>query len=143
MAVFNGNRAFSSKKQKSQPVTKIPKNVRQAFQVEKAYENGIFKIEPKTKMAVFDRCFLFEDINYINKNTGEKKAFLMELMLWLNSMDVEFKITLANEYQSMDDFLQSIRTEKNKDTYPEIAKGIRQWQEDRLGETNPSVIQKP
>lgn len=139
MAVFNGNRAFSSKKQKSQPVTKIPKNVRQAFQVEKAYENGIFKIEPKTKMAVFDRCFLFEDINYINKNTGEKKAFLMELMLWLNSMDVEFKITLANEYQSMDDFLQSIRTEKNKDTYPEIAKGIRQWQEDRLGETNPSV----
>ena len=33
MAVFNGNRAFSSKKQKSLPIAKIPKNVLQAFQV--------------------------------------------------------------------------------------------------------------
>lgn len=69
MAVFNGNRAFSSKKQKSLPIAKIPKNVKQAFQVVKAYENGIFQIEPKEKMAVYDRCYLFEDINYINKNT--------------------------------------------------------------------------
>lgn len=139
MAVFNGNRAFSSKKQKSLPIAKIPKNVKQAFQVVKAYENGIFQIEPKEKMAVYDRCYLFEDINYINKNTGEQKAFLMELMMWLNSMEVEFKISLANEYQSTEEFLQSIRSEKNVDTYPDIAKGIRQWQDDRLDETNPSV----
>lgn len=139
MAVFNGNRAFSSKKQKSLPIAKIPKNVKQAFQVVKAYENGIFQIEPKEKMAVYDRCYLFEDINYINKNTGEQKAFLMELMMWLNSMEVEFKISLANEYQSTEEFLQSIRSEQNVDTYPDIAKGIRQWQDDRLDETNPSV----
>lgn len=139
MAVFNGNRAFSSKKQKSLPIAKIPKNVKQAFQVVKAYENGIFQIEPKEKMAVYDRCYLFEDINYINKNTGEQKAFLMELMMWLNSMEVEFKISLANEYQSTEEFLQSIRSEQNVDTYPDIAKGIRQWQDERLDETNPSV----
>lgn len=139
MAVFNGNHVFSSKKRKSVPVAKIPTNVKQAFQVVKAYENGTFQVEPKERMAVFDRCYLFEDINYINKNTGEQKEFLMELMLWLNSMEVEFKISLANEYQGMEEFLKSIRTEKNKDVYPEIAKGIRQWQEDWLDETNPSV----
>lgn len=37
-------------------------------------------------------------------------------------MDVEFKITLANEYQSMEEFLESIRAEKNKAEYPDIAK---------------------
>lgn len=56
----------------------------------------------------------FEDINYINKNVGEQKIFLTNLMFWLNSMDVEFKITLANEYQSMEEFLESIRAEKTE-----------------------------
>ena len=62
---------------------------------------GYLRSSQKKKLAVYDRCYIFEDINYINKNIGEQKDFLMNLMFWLNSMDVEFKITLANEYQSM------------------------------------------
>ena len=139
MSIFNGNSLFLSKKSKTMPVVKIPKNVKQSLQIDRAFENGIFKIEPKEKMAVYDRCYIFEDINYINKNIGEQKDFLMNLMFWLNSMDVEFKITLANEYQSMDEFLASIRAEKNKAEYPDIAKGIRQWQDERIEETNPNV----
>lgn len=139
MAIFNGDRLFLAKKTKTMPVVKVPKNVKQSLQIVKAYENGIFQIEPKTKMAVYDRSYLFEDINYINKNVGEQKTFLMNLMFWLNSMDVEFKITLANTYQSMDEFLEQIRSEKNKEEYPSIAKGIRQWQDERMNETNPNV----
>lgn len=139
MSIFNGNSLFLSKKSKTMPVVKVPKNVKQSLQIDRAFENGIFKIEPKEKMAVYDRCYIFEDINYINKNIGEQKDFLMNLMFWLNSMDVEFKITLANEYQSMDEFLASIRAEKNKAEYPDIAKGIRQWQDERIKETNPNV----
>lgn len=139
MSIFNGNSLFLSKKSKTMPVVKVPKNVKQSLQIDRAFENGIFKIEPKEKMAVYDRCYIFEDINYINKNIGEQKDFLMDLMFWLNSMDVEFKITLANEYQSMEEFLESIRAEKNKAEYPDIAKGIRQWQDERIEETNPNV----
>ena len=104
MSIFNGNSLFLSKKSKTMPVVKVPKNVKQSLQIDRAFENGIFKIEPKEKMAVYDRCYIFEDINYINKNIGEQNDFLMNLMFWLNSMDVEFKITLANEYQSMEEF---------------------------------------
>ena len=139
MSIFNGNSLFLSKKSKTMPVVKVPKNVKQSLQIDRAFENGIFKIEPKEKMAVYDRCYIFEDINYINKNIGEQKDFLMNLMFWLNSMDVEFKITLANEYQSMEEFLESIRAEKNKAEYPDIANGIRQWQDERIKETNPNV----
>ena len=139
MSIFNGNSLFLSKKSKTMPIVKVPKNVKQSLQIDRAFENGIFKIEPKEKMAVYDRCYIFEDINYINKNIGEQKDFLMDLMFWLNSMDVEFKITLANEYQSMEEFLESIRAEKNKAEYPDIAKGIRQWQDERIQETNPNV----
>ena len=139
MAVYNGNRAFSSKKQKSIPAVPIPKNVKQAFNVDRAFRNGIFKIEPKSRQALYDRCYIFEDINYINKNKGEQKTFLLDLMMWLNSIDVEFKITLANEHQSMENFLAAIRSEKNREKYPDIAQGIRKWQEDNLDEVNPNV----
>lgn len=139
MAVFNGNRAFSARKAKSLPVVKVPKNVRQALNVDRAYRNGIFKLEPKRREALFDRTYVFEDVNYINKNKSEQKSFLVDLMLWLNSMDVDFKITLANEYQSMEDFLASIRSEKNQDGYPDVAEGIRHWQEENMEEVNPSI----
>lgn len=139
MAIFNGNRVFSSKKTKSMPIVKCPKNVRQALNIDEVYRLGSFKLEPKKKQAMYDRTYLFEDINYINKNVGEQRIFLTELMAWLNSINVEFKITLANEYQNLDELLEKIRSEKNKEQYPEIAEGMRQWREWRLEETNPNV----
>ena len=51
---------------------------------------------------------------YINKNRTEKKNFLSELMFWLNSMDASYKITLCNEYQSVEKFVESIRNERNE-----------------------------
>ena len=52
MSIFNGNSLFLSKKSKTMPVVKVPKNVKQSLQIDRAFENGIFKIEPKEKMAV-------------------------------------------------------------------------------------------
>lgn len=139
MAVFNGNKLFSSRKVRSQPIVKYPDNVRKALNINKVFHSGIFQLETKRKQALYDRCYLFEDVNYINKNKDEQKNFLLDLMLWLNSMNVQFKITLANEYQSMDEFLRSIRVEKNAEKYPDIAEGIHQWQEENIEDVNPSV----
>ena len=47
MSIFNGNSLFLSKKSKTMPVAKVPKNVKQSLQIDQAYENVIFKIEPK------------------------------------------------------------------------------------------------
>jgi len=95
MAIFNGNKEFSKKRELSQPLVPVPKNVRQAFNIQKAYANGVFQLETKKKDTLYDRCYVFEDINYINKNRTEKKNFLSELMFWLNSMDASYKITCA------------------------------------------------
>ena len=37
MAIFNGNKEFSKKRELSQPLVPVPKNVRQAFNIQKAY----------------------------------------------------------------------------------------------------------
>ena len=88
-------------------------------------KNGCFRLEPKKRNTLYDRCYLFEDVNYINKDKGEKRLFLSELMDFLNGMEVHFKISLCNSYQSLETFLSSVRNERNRETYPEIAKGIR------------------
>ena len=80
MSIFNGNSLFLSKKSKTMPVVKVPKNVKQSLQIDRAFENGIFKIEPKEKMAVYDRCYIFEDINYINKNIFCTSAFIIHFL---------------------------------------------------------------
>ncbi len=139
MAVLNANSVFRSKRRMTMPVYDVPRNVRQALNISQAYENGIFKIESCQKNVMYDRCYLFEDINYINKNSKEQRSFLLDLMAWLNSMNVDFKISLANAYQRTEDFLSSVRSEKNMEQYPDIAEGIRQWQEDSLEEVNPNV----
>ena len=114
MAVFNGNKAFRQKRHRPVPVVPVPKTVKEALNVAKAYENGCFRLEPKKRNTLYDRCYLFEDVNYINKDKGEKRLFLSELMDFLNGMEVHFKISLCNSYQSMEAFLSSVRNEKQR-----------------------------
>lgn len=61
MAIFNGNKEFSKKRELSQPLVPVPKNVRQAFNIQKAYANGVFQLETKKKDILYDRCYVFED----------------------------------------------------------------------------------
>lgn len=63
MAVINAFAKFRVRKRKSMPVTKVPKKVREAFNIDTLYKNGIAKLEPGTKNCLYDRCYLFEDVN--------------------------------------------------------------------------------
>ena len=139
MAIFNADVRFRDQKRMSLPVVKVPKNVREAFHIDTLYENGIAKLEKGKKNCLYDRCYLFEEINYINKDDGEKTRFLNQFMGWLKAMNVDFKITVANEYQSAAEFIQKYRSNKNKEDYPETEKGIRDWIEEKMGESNPNV----
>ena len=51
MAIFNGNKEFSKKRELSQPLVSVPKNVRQAFNIHKACANGVFQLETKIGRA--------------------------------------------------------------------------------------------
>ena len=106
MAIFNADVRFRDQKRMSLPITKVPKNVREAFHIDTLYENGIAKLEKGKKNCLYDRCYLFEEINYINKDDGEKTRFLNQFMSWLKAMNVDFKITVANEYQSAAEFIR-------------------------------------
>ena len=132
MAIFNGNRVFSQKKELSDPIVPVPKSVKESLNVDTIYQSGMFKLEAKKSQALYDRCYVFEDINYVNQNRAEQKKILQNYMLFLNSSDVHFKICMINQFQDVDEFFAMLRSERNKDQYPEIVEGIHRWQEDHL-----------
>ena len=76
MAIFNGNRVFSQKKELSDPIVLVPKSVKESLNVDTIYQSGMFKLEAKKSQALYDRCYVFEDINYVNQNRAEQKKIL-------------------------------------------------------------------
>ena len=105
---------------------RAPRNVREAFFISKVHEDGIFQIEGGKGLCTYDRCYVFSDVNYANKNTGEKKEVLDHLMVFLKCMNADFKITIANEYRNMNQFIGEIFSEVNRDRYPDISRGMQE-----------------
>ena len=97
MAKLDANSEFEKGRALSVPVVKVPRSVKEWLCIDRAYENGNFKIEPTTGEAMYDQSYVFEDINYVNKDTSKKDSTLLEIMTLLKSLDGPFKITRANE----------------------------------------------
>lgn len=55
-------------------------------------------------------------------------------MDFFKSMAMAFKITIVNEYQDMNKFIDDIFVNKNDDEYPVISSGIRQWIDEKKEE---------
>ena len=139
MAVINAFHRFKMRRRKSIPICKVPGCVREAFNIDTMYESGIAKLEPGKKNCLYDRCYAFEEVNYINRDRTEKESFLKQFMGWLKGMNMDFKITVASQYQSIEDFLDQVRQVPNRTAYQEIWEGIDAWTREKLKGGNPNV----
>lgn len=134
MAKIDANSAFAKGRALTQPVVKLPRNVKQSLCIDKAYQSGNFKIEPSNGEAMYDQCYLFEDINYVNKDSRKKNTTLQEIMTLLKSLDGAFKITIANEQRELDAFIDEIFTPVNGTDYPVIEAGMGKWINQKIDE---------
>lgn len=111
---------------------KTPKNTREALFIHKAYPNGIFQIENGKGAVLYDRCYTFTDISYVNKDDEDKANVLLSLMDFLKGMSTSFKITVSNQYQNMTQFVNDIFTDINRSDYPEVSEGISMWISEKM-----------
>ena len=132
---------FRESRKITDPVAAYPKTVRQSLNIQQAYENGIFQIGKQKDCYLYDRCYLFEDINYKDKDDEDKKWILLSIMQWLKSMHVQFKIELVSEYQNMNEFLEELCGGIDQTTYLEHAKGLKSWIKEKAQEGNPEIRQ--
>lgn len=47
---------------------------------------------------MYDQSYVFEDINYVNKDTSKKDSTLLEIMTLLKSLDGPFNSVFCNYY---------------------------------------------
>ena len=139
MAKIDANSAFAKGKALTQPVVKLPRSVKQSLCIDKAYSSGNFKIEPMNGEAMYDQCYLFEDINYVNKDIHKKDTTLREIMNLLKSLDGAFKITIANEQREMNEFMDEIFNPINAAEYPILEDGMGKWINQKLDEGTKDI----
>ena len=134
--LFNATKKFQDSVVLTSPSHsgKYPQNTRDALYIHKANKSGIFQIEKNGARKLYDRCYAFADINYINQDRDDKIKILENLMDFFKSMQMSFKITIVNEYQDMNQFIDDIFVNKNDDEYPVIASGIREWIDEKKEE---------
>lgn len=140
--VINPNQKFKENIRLTHQNKKRPTNTREAFNIARVYKNGIFQIEDKTKPCLYDRCYVFSDVNYINRDPAEKQATLVNLAKFLNFMSADFKITVANQYKNMDAFIDYVFSDVNKDSYPIISQGMQKWIEEKREEADLKNLEK-
>lgn len=127
MPKFNTSRLFAEKKKVTKPYVSIPKNLKEALNIDSVYKKGVFKIEPGSGNVLWDQCYIFEDINYFNKDDDKKTSTLFLVMRILKSIESQIKFTVANERQDMETFLGEIFKPIHGNEYPLLENGLGLW----------------
>ena len=88
MGVLNAPARFRKAARETALYTKHPKRIREVFNLREVAEDGIFMIQQNKGSAIYDRCYLFTDTNFVNKDPDQQNTFLENMMIWLNTMTV-------------------------------------------------------
>jgi len=142
--VLNPQKVFAgSARQTALPFNKrYPLNTREAFSIVDVNKSGIFQIESSEGLKTYDRCYVFSDINYKNRDEDEKNTILTNLIKLLEFMSADFKITVANEYKNMSQFVNELLSDVNRQQYPDISDGVRDWIKEKIADAKISDTEK-
>lgn len=125
MGLFNQRSAFIACRNKTVPVYRVPKSVQEILQIKEVYQDGIFEVEPSnssgTNERLWDKAYIFQDINYVDKDAGEKDEVCLNYCKILNMLNLNFKISLINKPRNIHDFKERILYDTRDSRYPELA----------------------
>lgn len=126
MAFINAGSAFSKKKQAAALAMGVPRNVKDTLNICRAWEDGVFQVGD-AGMAMYDRGYIFEDVNYISQDEGKKETMLLQLMKWMKALGSQWKVTIANEQVDMEEFMAEAFSPAHGEEYPQMGEGIGEW----------------
>ena len=139
MGIMNSDQHFLAAKKITKAPYAVPQNTREAIPISLIYPDGIFEIEPGPGMRQFDKAYTFADINYLSLDDEEKERFLEEKwMKLLNLLTTDWKIVIANERRSPEQFQQQVAFPNNQ----KWAKEANEWMREGICQGNTEIMQK-
>ena len=129
---------FKELKKASEPLYKTPKSIQQTIEIMKVAENGIFEVAKNR----FSKCYRFQDINYTTTNETEQIDIFERYCRFLNSLDVNFKITINNKNKDMEQVRDYVFLQKKNDGYNGFRKIYNDIMEQKIHEGRQGIDQE-
>ncbi len=129
---------FKELKKASEPLYKTPKSIQQTIEIMKVAENGIFEVARNR----FSKCYRFQDINYTTTNETEQIDIFERYCKFLNSLDVNFKITINNKNKDMEQVRDYVFLQKQNDGYNDFRKIYNDIMEQKIHEGRQGIEQE-
>ena len=129
---------FNELKKASEPLYKTPKSIQQTIEIMKVAENGIFEVARNR----FSKCYRFQDINYTTTNETEQIDIFERYCRFLNSLDVNFKITINNKNKDMEQVRDYVFLQKKNDGYNGFRKIYNDIMEQKIHEGRQGIDQE-
>ena len=129
---------FRELKKAGEPLYKTPKSIQQTIEIMKVAENGIFEVARNR----FSKCYRFQDINYTTTNETEQIDIFERYCRFLNSLDVNFKITINNKNKDMEQVRDYVFLQKQDDGYNGFRKIYNDIMEQKIHEGRQGIEQE-
>ena len=123
-------------KRQTDKIFKMPSCVQDSIPINRIAENGIFELENKPGIHLYDRAYIYEDINFSTKDDAEKEITAEKFKQLLNSMNVSYKIISANQYSNLDNFKKDVLQKAVSREYEPLARAYNKVVRDRLYDGN-------
>ena len=125
-------------KKASEPLYRTPKSVQEAIEVLKISESGVFEVHENR----FSKTYLYTDLNYTTVDEEEQISIFERYCRFLNSLDVEFKITINNKNRNMLRFREEILFPMRDDGFDNYRKVYNGIMEERILEGKQGIEQQ-
>jgi len=129
---------FKELKKASEPLYKSPKSIQQTIEIMKVAENGIFEVAKNR----FSKCYRFQDINYTTTNETEQIDIFERYCKFLNSLDVNFKITINNKNKDMEQVRDYVFLQRQDDGYDGFRRIYNDIMEQKIHEGRQGIEQE-
>lgn len=126
---------FKELKKASEPLYKTPKSIQETIEIMKVAENGIFEVAKNH----FSKCYRFQDINYTTTNEEEQIDIFERYCKFLNSLDVNFKITINNKNKNMEDLREHVFLQSEQDEFNNYRKIYNDIMESKIHEGRQGI----
>lgn len=126
---------FKELKKASEPLYKTPKSIQETIEIMKVAENGIFEVAKNH----FSKCYRFQDINYTTTNEEEQIDIFERYCKFLNSLDVNFKITINNKNKNMEDLREHVFLQSEQDGFNNYRKIYNDIMESKIHEGRQGI----
>ena len=129
-------------------VYKVPLCIQDTIPIYRIAKNGIFELEnpmtpkgAKKEPHLFDKMYLFEDINFSTQDEEEKERTGARFETLLRSMNVSYKIIVSNHYADNNRLREAILHSAVSDELEPLAKEYHKLFEDRLEKGRSGLLQ--